>query len=49
MKIREIKGAFIEACYNGDRGAYLKARRAVIAKYNLSGAASLTPYAKAEK
>lgn len=28
MRIIDIKKAFIEACYNGDRGAYLKARRA---------------------
>lgn len=28
MKIKEIKKAFIETYYNGDRGAYLKARKA---------------------
>ena len=49
MRTIDIKKAFIETCYNGDRGAYLKARKRIIAKYNLSGVVSLTPYAKAEK
>ena len=28
MTTRQIKHMFIEACYDGDRGAYLRARRA---------------------
>ena len=27
MRIIDIKKSFIETCYNGDRGAYLKARK----------------------
>ena len=27
MRIIDIKKAFIETCYHGDRGAYLKARK----------------------
>lgn len=35
MKTGEIRRAFIEACYGGNRGAYLKARRADYCKIQL--------------